>query len=90
MTDKFCCEEWAEAVGTHQAFSGGGVGLYPPSMQPDGQIEKVNDGTWAINGCCGGGCFVVTGVKFCPFCGAKVQTFACEEAQAVSEGGEDE
>jgi hypothetical protein len=25
-----------------------------------------------INGCCGGGCFVIHGIKFCPFCGKKI------------------
>lgn len=37
------------------------------------QIEPDSDGvTWNINGCCGGGCYVVTDVRFCPFCGAQL------------------
>jgi len=31
-----------------------------------------DDGTWAINGCCGGGCYVVVDMKFCPYCGGKI------------------
>jgi hypothetical protein len=38
----------------------------------DGGFELLDDGTWGINGCCGGGCYVVAEMKFCPFCGAGV------------------
>ena len=24
---------------------------------------------WCLNGCCGGGCYVLIDMKFCPFCG---------------------
>jgi rRNA maturation endonuclease Nob1 len=24
---------------------------------------------WSIYGCCGGGCYVITEIRFCPFCG---------------------
>jgi hypothetical protein len=34
------------------------------------QFEQGEDGDWNINGCCGGGCFVVSGMKFCPYCGS--------------------
>ena len=64
----FCCEALAREVGEHKAFVGGGW-LYPPSMEPTGQIEQHADGTWNVNGCCGGGCYVITNMKFCPFCG---------------------
>lgn len=37
------------------------------------KFEKDADtGDWNVYGCCGGGCFVVQGMKFCPFCGAKL------------------
>lgn len=42
-------------------------------MRPTAQIEKDEDGAWNINGCCGGGCCVVVGVKFCPFCGTNLE-----------------
>lgn len=67
MTE-YCCPEFAKEAGELQAPVGGG-GLYPPAMRPDAQFEKDPDGTWNINGCCGGGCYVVSGMKFCPFCG---------------------
>ncbi len=66
-----CCKEWAEETGSIGSLAGGGA-LYPPELRPSAQIEPDEDGTWNINGCCGGGCYVITGVKFCPFCGAKV------------------
>jgi hypothetical protein len=66
---KYCCEAFAKEAGELQAPIGG-VGLYPPEMRPAAQFEPAPDGTWSINGCCGGGCFVVTAMKFCPFCGS--------------------
>lgn len=67
----FCCEKFAKEVGEVGSFSGGGM-LYPADQHPTGQIEMMDDGTWAVNGCCGGGCYVLTDLKFCPFCGAKI------------------
>lgn len=26
-----------------------------------------------ISGCYGGGCYVITGIKFCPFCGIRLK-----------------
>jgi hypothetical protein len=54
---KYCCEQFAEQTG-HQNV---GFEFYH------------NDQTWSINGCCGGGCWVVTGMQFCPYCGAKLE-----------------
>lgn len=34
-------------------------------------VEKLKDG-FAINGCCGGGCYVISKIKYCPFCGEKL------------------
>lgn len=28
--------------------------------------------SWSINGCCGGGCFIIYDFHFCPFCGLKL------------------
>jgi len=68
---KFCCDAFAEEAGHLQSPAGGG--LYPPEMRPSAQFEPDEDGkTWNINGCCGGGCFVVTDMKFCPFCGSAI------------------
>lgn len=39
-----------------------------------GQIEKNNDGSWGVNGCCGGGCYVLYPICFCPFCGKSLDT----------------
>jgi hypothetical protein len=64
----FCCEALAKQVEDHKPFVGGG-GLYPAAVHPSGQIEHSSDGSWNVNGCCGGGCFVLHDMKFCPFCG---------------------
>jgi hypothetical protein len=61
----------AKETSRAHAFAGGGF-MYPPELKPTAQIEQVDDGSWAVNGCCGGGCYVLTDVKFCPFCGTKL------------------
>jgi len=67
-----CCKEFAEQAKTLQPPMGGGF-MYPPDMRPNAQFEKDSKtGTWNIYGCCGGGCFVVTRMKFCPFCGSQL------------------
>jgi len=55
----YCCDGFKEYV----ERGDNGVGAF--------EFLK-EDNTWAINGCCGGGCFVLTDMKFCPFCGKKV------------------
>ena len=67
----YCCEAFAKEAKSAQAAAGGGF-LYPPEMAPTGQIEQSDDLTWNVNGCCGGGCYVLTGIKFCPFCGTNL------------------
>lgn len=69
----YCCEKFAENAGSAQATVSGG-GLYPPKLHPTAQFRADRNGeTWDIYGCCGGGCFVVTEMRFCPFCGAKLE-----------------
>lgn len=66
----YCCDEFEKEASGLQSMAGGGF-LYPPGMHPNAQFELDDDGkTWNINGCCGGGCFVVTSMRFCPFCGS--------------------
>lgn len=67
---KVCCAKFAEQSNSVQALVGGG-GLYPPGMQPTGQIEYYEG--WNVNGCCGGGCYVLGDIEYCPFCGAKLE-----------------
>lgn len=55
---KYCCEKFAQEAGKLQ--------------KPIAQFERQEDGTWAINGCCGGGCYVVQEMRFCPFCGSSL------------------
>lgn len=68
----FCCDAFANAAGHTNTPIGGG-GLYPSSMRPEGQIEQDEDGGWNVNGCCGGGCYVLTGLRYCPFCGSRLE-----------------
>ena len=37
------------------------------------KVEDCGDDGFAIYGCCGGGCYVINGIKFCPFCGVKLK-----------------
>lgn len=66
-----CCEKFmTEAIFINPPV-GGGL-LYPKSMRPSGQIEQAEDGTWHVNGCCGGGCYVLQNIIHCPFCGEEL------------------
>ena len=65
---RYCCNEFEEKA---TQYEGKGISMYP-SGPPKAQFELDSDNSWGINGCCGGGCFVVTGMKYCPFCGAKL------------------
>ena len=38
--------------------------------------EYVDDG-WAVPGCCGGGCYILQEVKYCPFCGKGLPGTCC-------------
>ena len=53
---KFCCDEFSKYTG----------------KENEGFEISSAGTTWNINGCCHGGCFVVSGMKFCPFCGAEL------------------
>lgn len=69
---KYCCDKFAEKASEIQAMVGGGS-MYQQEAKPDAQFEPDEDGkTWNINGCCGGGCFVVTEMIYCPYCGSKL------------------
>jgi hypothetical protein len=66
----YCCEAFAKEAKSAQTARG----LLVPAGDgaPTGQIEQSDDLTWNVNGCCGGGCYVLTGIKFCPFCGTNL------------------
>lgn len=67
-----CCDAFKRSAGELNAPVGGG-GLYPPEARPLAQFEPAPDGeTWSINGCCGGGCFVVVDMRYCPYCGTRL------------------
>ena len=55
----YCCKEFEDHTGTHN------VGF----EKPDSPHTKSYNGKWHVNGCCGGGCYVLEDIKFCPFCG---------------------
>lgn len=66
---KPCCEKFAKECGAYKAPVGAGM-LYPHQSMPRGQIEFYKG--WHVNGCCGGGCYVLSGIEYCPFCGSKL------------------
>jgi len=53
---KFCCDEFRKEI---------------QDKNPDGHFKQDENGTWNILGCCGG-CYVITEMKFCPFCGNRL------------------
>jgi hypothetical protein len=38
----------------------------------DSTLERDADGSYNVNGCCGGGCYVLSEVNYCPYCGTKL------------------
>lgn len=30
--------------------------------------------TWVVAGCCGGGCYVISDMQYCPYCGTQTDT----------------
>ena len=55
------------------SFVGGGL-LYPEEFKPNTQGEyDETTKKWNVNGCCGGGCFVLTDIKYCPWCGKSLE-----------------
>jgi hypothetical protein len=65
-----CCERFKKEASRYQAPVAGGW-LYPMTMRPEAQIV-YEGGKWHVNGCCGGGCYVINEINFCPFCGEKL------------------
>jgi len=54
------------------------------SGEPSVGIEE-HGGKWSVNGCCGGGCYVLSEIKFCPFCGAELSKAAVGDAVAAAD-----
>jgi hypothetical protein len=48
-------------------------------------IEAYDD-RWYVNGCCGGGCFVLSDINYCPFCGAPLAASGETERLAKLDG----
>lgn len=84
MTDdtEDCCAEFTEH------------GMKPPYPSPQmdaiyaatgherpwvGTISQNHDGTWSVAGCCGS-CSVIETMRFCPFCGTKLDATPAEES----------
>jgi hypothetical protein len=64
-TTAYCCEKFAEDVADNQ---------FEFIRDPDlGDGRHYAGVFWAINGCCGGGCYVVDHMRFCPYCGGALR-----------------
>lgn len=59
----FCCTRFAQRVVIKHEISYG----RKPKV-----IEQEKDGTWNVNGCCGGGCWVLEKIVYCPYCATKL------------------
>lgn len=78
--EPLCCEDFELRIAEDQTLivsvAGKSSGPYTfPSTLPQstGQIEQLLDGTWGVfDGMMGGGSIVLSGMKFCPFCGGKL------------------
>ena len=57
---EYCCEGFANQI--------------DELGHKSGCFEQNNKGEWNIAGCCGGGCYVIEDMKFCPFCGVKISS----------------
>jgi hypothetical protein len=67
----FCCDKFEKEVAEYNTPVIDD--FLCPTPNPKGHFEQdYEDGSWSINGCCGGGCYVITEMKFCPFCGSKL------------------
>jgi hypothetical protein len=51
-----------------------------------GEFERDEAGRWNIGGCCGGGCYVVEDMRFCPFCGTEISPKSENIPRAYVEG----
>lgn len=67
----YCCDKFKENAEVAKPMVGV-IGVNPQEVNPTSQFERQDNGKWAINGCCGGGCYVVDEINFCPFCGTKL------------------
>ena len=36
------------------------------------ELVMQDDATYDVPGCCGGGCNIISGLKYCPFCGERL------------------
>lgn len=66
-----CCEKWTEATGS--VISVGPAAIAYGGSTISAQVEKQEDGKFSVNGCCGGQCYVLTDIAYCPWCGAKAE-----------------
>lgn len=46
-------------------------------------------GKWSVAGCCGGDCNVLDGIRFCPFCGEKLNSADTLAASTINPDSED-
>jgi hypothetical protein len=70
---KFCCEKFAKMYSD-----------LPTPLRPNARFNRNDDGSWNINGCCVGGCYVVTEMKYCPYCGASLVLAGDERSVELS------
>lgn len=59
---EICCDDMAANIAKTSVDTTAVIEAYPI----DNKVEV------SVNGCCGGGCFVLSDIHFCPFCGKEI------------------
>lgn len=60
---EWCCETFANYTRTSEGLGAGAPALH-----------QADDGSWNVFGCCGGNCYMVIDLRFCPWCGKEIVT----------------
>ncbi len=69
-----CCERFRAVVEGRKSTSPIAAAYAAAGLCPNdnGQVTQDEDGTWSVYGCCGSQCYVLSEMRFCPFCGKAI------------------
>ena len=61
---EWCCETFANYTRASEGLGAGAPALH----------QSDDDGSWNVFGCCGGNCYMVIDLRFCPWCGKEIKS----------------